>query len=76
MLGEVNVHEGWFGHALEDLEAAAPIRIAYLSRFGEGMLPVPGTRLQQGDIVHAMMPVDATSEIEKALSTAPKPVTE
>lgn len=76
ILGEVNLHEGWFGHTLEELEAAAPIRIAYLSRFGEGMLPVQGTRLQQGDIVHAMMPVDATSEIERALSNAPKQISE
>ena len=34
--------------------------MAYLTRFGEGMLPTPETRLQQGDILHAMMPVAAT----------------
>lgn len=76
ILGEVNVHEGWYGHTLEDLEAAAPIRVAYLSRFGEGLLPVPGTRLQQGDIVHAMMPINAAGDIERALSSAPKPIAE
>ncbi|GAA1880419.1 TrkA family potassium uptake protein [Paeniglutamicibacter psychrophenolicus] len=76
ILGEVNVHEGWYGYGLEELEAAAPIRIAYLSRFGEGVLPVPGMRLQQGDIVHAMMPVNAGKDIEKVLSVAPKPTTE
>ena len=37
---------------------------------------MPGMRLQQGDIVHAMMPVNAGKDIEKVLSAAPKPTTE
>jgi len=76
ILGEVGVHDGWYGHSLGEIEDAAGIRVAYLTRFGEGMLPTPETRLQQGDVLHAMMPVAATGDIDRILSGAPAPTPE
>lgn len=54
ILTELPLHEEWAGHALVDIEAATGARIAYITRFGEGMLPRPDTSYQQGDTVHAM----------------------
>lgn len=71
ILGEVALHEAWAGHFLTEIEALSGARVAYLTRFGEGVLPGPETRFQHGDIVHAMMRVDATHEISAVLSKPP-----
>jgi trk system potassium uptake protein TrkA len=71
LLGEVTVHDGWYGRGLEEIEEAAGLRVAYLTRFGEGMIPARDARLQEGDVLHAIMPVDSTAEIDRILSKAP-----
>ena len=71
ILGELSLHAGWLGATLGSIEQAAGVRIAYVTRFGEGMLPRPGTSYQQGDVLHAMMNVERTSEISRILSGAP-----
>lgn len=71
ILGELSLHEAWLGTPLAGIERAAAVRIAYVTRFGEGVLPRPDTSYQQGDVLHAMMDVDRTSEISRILSTAP-----
>jgi trk system potassium uptake protein TrkA len=70
-LAEVDLHEGWIGHSLTSIEAAAGIRVAFLTRFGEGLLPQQGTAYQEGDTVHAMLSLDRTSEISRVLGKAP-----
>ena len=71
ILGEVQLDDGWVGRELTEIEAASGARVAYLTRFGEGTPPGPGTRYQKGDIVHAMMNVDLTFEIDRILSKPP-----
>jgi trk system potassium uptake protein TrkA len=71
ILGEITLHEGWVGRNFAEVEAASGARVAYLTRFGEGMLPAPDSRYQQGDIVHAMMRVDSTAEISRVLAKPP-----
>ncbi|GAA3696116.1 TrkA family potassium uptake protein [Zhihengliuella alba] len=71
VLGEVDVHRQWYGRLVTDIEAASGVRVAYLTRFGQGILPAAGTRLQDGDILHAMMHVDATGEVDRVLSKPP-----
>lgn len=76
MLSEVALHAQWYGLQVKALEQAAGIRVAYLTRFGEGIIPQGTTRLQGGDLVHAMLPVDKSYEVEKVLASAPLPATE
>ncbi|MCC3271816.1 TrkA family potassium uptake protein [Arthrobacter zhangbolii] len=71
ILGELALHEAWLGRSLSGIEAAAGVRIAYVTRFGEGILPRPDSSYQQGDVLHAMMSVDRTAEISKILSKEP-----
>ena len=61
----------WIGHPISSIEKAAGIRVAYLTRFGEGMLPAAGTSYQDGDTVHAMLNVDRSSEIGHILAKSP-----
>ncbi len=72
ILGELSLHEGWVGSALSDIEKAAGVRVAYVTRFGEGVLPGYDTSYQQGDVVHAMMRVKATDDITRILAKAPQ----
>jgi trk system potassium uptake protein TrkA len=53
------------------VEQAAGIRVAYLTRFGEGILPDAGTSYQDGDTVHAMLDVDRTTEVAHILAKSP-----
>ncbi|TDK24126.1 TrkA family potassium uptake protein [Arthrobacter crusticola] len=72
ILGELSLNDAWLGRPLKDIEAAGGVRIAYLTRFGEGVLPTDETSYQQGDIVHAMMKTTATDEIGRILASPPK----
>lgn len=71
MLGELQLHEDWAGHALTEIEQAAGVRVAYLTRFGEGMLPTKETSYQQGDTVHAMMRTEDINDIARVLGAPP-----
>jgi trk system potassium uptake protein TrkA len=51
-VAEVNLHEDWVGHRATDLEQATGARVAFLIRFGTGVLPEPKTVIQAGDQVY------------------------
>ncbi|MHA7284126.1 potassium channel family protein [Arthrobacter sp. TMS2-4] len=72
ILAELALSDAWLGKSLRTIEAASGVRVAYLTRFGEGILPAQDTSYQQGDILHAMMKTTATDEIGRILATAPK----
>ena len=71
VLAELDLHPEWVGHPVSSIEKVADVRVAYLTRFGEGMLPAAGTSYQDGDTVHAMLRVDRTSEVAHILAKAP-----
>lgn len=71
VLAEIDLDPGWIGRSVSSIEKAADVRIAYLTRFGEGMLPAPGTSYQDGDTVHAMMRLDRSAEVAHLLAKAP-----
>ncbi|WP_315097485.1 TrkA family potassium uptake protein [uncultured Cellulomonas sp.] len=70
-LSQVDVHEGWVGKPLRVLEEATGARIAYLTRYGDGLLPTPTTVLQENDTVHVLMRADASALVERVLTSAP-----
>lgn len=51
-VAEVTLHEGWVGHRLTSLEEATGARVAFVIRFGTGILPEPKTVVQAGDQVY------------------------
>jgi trk system potassium uptake protein TrkA len=51
-VAEVALHEGWVGHRVTDLEQATGSRVAFLIRFGAGVLPEPKTVIQASDQVY------------------------
>lgn len=71
VLAELDIDPAWIGHPVASIEKAAGVRVAYLTRFGEGMLPTSGTSYQDGDTVHAMMRLDRSVEVSQILAKAP-----
>ena len=70
-LAEVDVHPGWVGRPLRLIEEQSRARVAYLTRYGEGVLPGPDTVLQEHDAVHVLMKVTDAPFVERTLTHAP-----
>jgi trk system potassium uptake protein TrkA len=68
---EVPVHDDWVGRAVSAIEEGSGARVAYLMRFGLGMLPTPSTVLQDGDQVFMLVTDDMTAQVTKITGTAP-----
>jgi trk system potassium uptake protein len=65
-LAEAVVDTAWIGERIAILEEASGARVAFLTRFGEGVIPGEDTVLQDGDLVHVIMrEADADAAEEK-----------
>ena len=72
-VAEVALHEDWVGHRATDLEAATGARVAFLIRFGTGILPEPKTCIQAGDQVYIAA---ISGRVAEALAIAARAPTE
>jgi trk system potassium uptake protein len=72
VMAEVRLAPAWIGRSLVDIEAEAGIRVAFVTRMGEGVVPTRETLYQQGDIVHAVMAVTGQDEAERVLARGPR----
>jgi trk system potassium uptake protein TrkA len=72
VLRELPEGSDWFGVPVQKLEEAAGIRIAYVTRFGEGLIPSSETRYQRGDVLHAMVPVAQIESVDRVLANTPE----
>jgi trk system potassium uptake protein len=51
-VAELPLHEGWVGHRVTALEAVTGGRVAFMLRFGTGLLPDKKTVIQASDQVY------------------------
>lgn len=72
ILAQASVHPAWIGHRIRWIGEMTGSRIAFLTRYGAGVLPEPDTVLQEGDLLHIIMKVDERAQVEAALAEAPK----
>jgi trk system potassium uptake protein len=68
VLAEVAYSRDWVGEKVRELEEAAGVPVAFISRLGEAMLPGPGTVLQEGDVVHVIAPERDLERISAAFA--------
>ncbi|MEI8056864.1 MAG: TrkA family potassium uptake protein [Actinomycetes bacterium] len=54
-LTQLSYAESWIGERVTRIERESGARVAYITRFGEGLLPNLDTVLQAGDIVHVLV---------------------
>lgn len=71
ILAELQLHDDWAGHSISTIEQAAGVRVAYVTRFGEGMIPTEETSYQHGDLVHAMLRTEDINEVARSLAAPP-----
>jgi trk system potassium uptake protein TrkA len=72
-VAEVALHEDWVGHRATDLEAATGARVAFVIRFGAGVLPEPKTVIQAADQVYVAA---ISGRVAEALAIAAQPPSE
>ncbi|MEE1926677.1 TrkA family potassium uptake protein [Streptomyces sp. TRM 70351] len=70
-LAEVHVSPAWFGQPVHRLQQESGVRVAFITRLGEAMLPDAGTVLQEGDLVHVMMRSTEVGEVEAVFDRGP-----
>ncbi len=71
VMAQVDVHPGWVGHPLAHLEATSGARVAFITRYGDGLLPTPTTVLQEHDLVHMLMGIAELPRVERVCTKAP-----
>jgi len=71
-LAEVHASPAWIGHKVSLLQEETGVRVAFLTRLGEAMLPNSNTILQEGDLVHVMMRIDEVEKVEAAFADGPE----
>ena len=72
VVAEVQLNEAWVGERISRVESESRVRVAYLTRLGEGLLPEADTVYQDGDIVHVLAYEDDLDRASEVL-TAPPP---
>lgn len=72
----VQVGVPWLGRSVRELESYLPLRVAFLVRGGEGVLPRDSTVLQRGDEVRIIASPKDVSLIEAVLAEGPQEETE
>lgn len=70
---ELPLHEEWAGHRVTALEQATGGRVAFLIRFGSGLLPDAKTVIQAGDQVYLAAVSGHVAEAMAISALAPSP---
>lgn len=71
-LAQVDYHPGWAGRAVRRIEEATGARVAFLSRYNDGVMATPDTVLQENDVLHVLMRSDDAAAVERTLTHAPE----
>ena len=69
---QMDVHPGWVGRPLRSIEEATGARVAYVTRYGDGVLPTPEAVLQENDVLHILVRVTDSIPVERTLTRAPE----
>jgi trk system potassium uptake protein TrkA len=72
VLSQVSLHTSWIGHRISWIGKETGTRIAFVTRYGEGVLPEADTVLQEGDLLHIVMLVNQRDTVETTLRQPPK----
>ncbi|MFD3525019.1 potassium channel family protein [Streptomyces sp. NPDC058653] len=71
-LAEVHASPAWIGQKISTLQEETGVRVAFLTRLGEAILPTSQTVLQEGDLVHVMMRTDDIQKVEASFAEGPE----
>lgn len=69
---QLPVHDDWIGRRITDLEETVGARVAFLMRFGNGILPDRHTVVQADDIVYVAALSGTVTDVTAAALRAPE----
>jgi len=69
---QLPLHEDWVGRRVSELEQAIGARVAFIVRFGTGVLPKAGTVVQADDLVYAAAISGTVTDVTSAAATTPE----
>ncbi|MPZ86130.1 MAG: TrkA family potassium uptake protein, partial [Actinophytocola sp.] len=69
---QLPLHEGWVGHTVASLEQATSSRVAFIMRFGTGVLPTAKTVVQADDLVYVSVLSGTISDVSNAAGQPPE----
>ncbi|HEV2779129.1 MAG TPA: TrkA family potassium uptake protein [Actinophytocola sp.] len=69
---QLPVHESWVGHTVRDLQEATGARVAFIMRFGTGVLPDSKTVIQADDQVYVAALSGTVSDVTAASAQPPE----
>jgi len=72
VLTETPYDAGWIGRSVPKIEELAGVRVAFLTRFGDGVLATSSTVLQDGDVLHVMAARSSIKQVEQTLAQPPR----
>jgi trk system potassium uptake protein TrkA len=70
-LSEVHVGPDWIGHRVTAMEKESGARVAFVTRYGEALLPTADTVVQEGDLVHVLYRPEDRQQVERVLEAGP-----
>lgn len=74
VMAQMDVHPGWVGRPVRLVETATGARVAYLTRYGDGVLPGDTTVLQENDLLHVLVRAEELVRVERVLTHVPAEV--
>jgi trk system potassium uptake protein TrkA len=70
-LAEVHIGESWVGHRASELSDETRTRVAFITRYGETLLPEDKTVIQDGDLIHLLFDPERRDEVERIAEKGP-----
>ena len=72
LLVQLRPHDDWVGHGVDEIESVTGGRVAFVTRFGEGMLPTADMVIQSGDLIHIAATDDVVPRITALATSGPE----
>lgn len=69
---QLPLHENWVGRGVREVEDAVGARVAFVMRFGTGVLPDKDTVVQSGDQVYVAALSGTVTDVSTAAAQAPE----
>ena len=74
-LAEVALSPAWIARRARALERATGGRVAFITRYGDPVIPDEDTVVQEGDIVHMLFTEDQRERVERWCASGPEELT-
>src|SRR3954449_4142955 len=72
VLVEMDYATGWAGRSVAKIEELSGVRVAFLTRYGDAVLPTGSTALQDGDLLHVLAERGDVARVEQVLAGSPQ----